>query len=201
MIIGIAGVAGAGKDSFFLALQEALLNKRNVIRFSLADKLKEEVSEFCIKKYNIDPRTCSREDKEKIRHVLVKYARDKRLASQGRYWLNQIEDEVLKYKSSETIAVITDIRYSDYERDEIFWLKHEIKGTLVHLSRFEEDENKFKYYRRGANEEELRNEPVLYEEADYSIEWPETEEGERKKMMIEHANKFLKWYKKHIDKT
>lgn len=201
MIIGVSGVAGAGKDSFFSTLKELLGGKTEVIRFALADKLKEELSDFCIKKYGIDPRSCSREDKEKIRHVMVAYAKEKRHVSSGRYWLEQIEEKIKKFKDSDSLAVITDVRYCDYEKDETHWLKSEMGGLLVHVSRYREDSSGFRHFLPGSNDEELRNEPALYSEADFNIEWPEVPKEGREEMMKNYVNKFIEWQKNLIDKT
>ena len=55
MVIGLAGVAGSGKDTFYSILS----SKINAKRFSLADKLKE-VKPWCWKHYGIDPLNCHR---------------------------------------------------------------------------------------------------------------------------------------------
>jgi len=65
-IIGLAGVAGAGKDLFCKLLSEEL----DCQRFSLGDELKEEIKPHCLKHFNIDPTTCSREDKNFLRPSL-----------------------------------------------------------------------------------------------------------------------------------
>ena len=62
MVIGLSGVAGSGKDTFYELLDEQI----NCKRVSLADSLKREVSGWTLKHYGIDALTCSREDKEKI---------------------------------------------------------------------------------------------------------------------------------------
>ena len=61
-IIGIAGVAGAGKDTFYSLLSQRMFCKRA----SFADFLKKEVRPWCGDQYGIDPCTCSREEKEII---------------------------------------------------------------------------------------------------------------------------------------
>ena len=50
-IIGISGVAGAGKDFFF----ENLNKKIKCKRFSLGDELKKEIRSYCLQSFNIDP--------------------------------------------------------------------------------------------------------------------------------------------------
>ena len=55
-IIGISGVAGSGKDTFYSLLSEVL----PCVRFSLADELKREVQQWCKIHYDIDSVNCRR---------------------------------------------------------------------------------------------------------------------------------------------
>lgn len=177
-IIGIAGVAGAGKDLLYtLASKHA-----NCVKFSLAESLKEECKDFCVGSFGVDPTSCSREAKNKIRPFLVGYGLTKRNVTEGRYWIDtltpKIKDFIFNYTlsssndSQDLFIFITDIRYNKYEKDEVSWLKNEMKGTLIHLSRFE---TKFpsseKIFVKGANEEEVEQDPSLNKNADLVIEW------------------------------
>ena len=56
-VIGLAGVAGAGKDLFFKILKESV---PNVKRYALADELKEELFEWSHMNYGIDTMRCTR---------------------------------------------------------------------------------------------------------------------------------------------
>jgi len=86
-VIGISGVAGAGKDLFF----NLLSNEIRARRFALADSLKYDVRDWCIRRYGIDPLECSREDKEKIREFLVFHGTFMRKRTQGRFWLDKLD--------------------------------------------------------------------------------------------------------------
>tara|TARA_Y100000766_G_C18916728_1_gene612181 strand:- start:9701 stop:10270 length:570 start_codon:yes stop_codon:yes gene_type:complete len=162
MVIGLAGVAGSGKDTFYSVLSSKI--KAN--RFSLADKLKEEVRPWCWKHYGIDPLNCHRHEKELIRDFLVFHAKHMREKTNGRYWVDKIDDEVRS--STEKYKIITDIRYDDYDNDEVSWLKNELGGVLVHISMVKGDGSLV----QPANSEEARNNPKLIEKADYKIKWP-----------------------------
>ena len=37
------------------------------------------------------------------------------------------------------VCIITDIRYAEYEKDEAYWLQKELKGKLVHISKYNKD--------------------------------------------------------------
>ena len=130
MVIGLSGVAGAGKDLFFSLLSEKL----NCQKFSLADALKNEVGLFSYPQYGIDPLDCTREEKNTIRPLLVLHGTFKRDQSEGRHWIEQLNKKILLNVLNDSIVVITDIRYDDYPKDEVFWLKEELGGVLVHIS-------------------------------------------------------------------
>jgi hypothetical protein len=181
MVIGVSGVAGSGKDTFFKIFKD-LLGKREVKRFALATALKQEAGNWTIPNYGIDPLNCSRAEKEIIRPFLVFHGVSKRHKSNGRHWINQLNDEILPFKESEQIAVITDIRYAEYEKDEFYWLKEELGGLLVHVSTYstKKDSNEgalLLEFSTPANEEEFRNDPNLKKNADYVLEWPEIRGG------------------------
>ena len=74
MIIGLSGVAGAGKDLFYSLLEQSL----PCVKASLADSLKRETSEWCKEHYGIDPLRCTREEKDIIRPFLVFHGVNKR---------------------------------------------------------------------------------------------------------------------------
>jgi len=170
-VVGITGVAGCGKDTFFKIFRD-LLSKRNIKtkRYSLADALKKEVSEWTKTHYGINATNCSREEKEIIRSFLVFHGSQKRLRTEGRHWIDTLNEKIKSDKlSSDTIIVITDIRYDDYPHDEAYWLQNELKGTLVHIGMYEPALEKRK---EPANPEEERNDPKLLNKTNYKIEWP-----------------------------
>ena len=74
-------------------------------------------------------------------------------------------------------AVVTDIRFDEYEEDEVYWLKNEMGGILVHISLFEFKNGK-KIFNKPANSDEASQNPRLLEKADYIIEW-EKVKGEK----------------------
>jgi len=177
MVIGVSGVAGSGKDTFFKIFQ-GLLREREVKSFALAAALKREVGKWTIPHYGIDPLNCTRREKEVIRPFLVFHGVRKRKSSEGRHWVDKLNSEVLPYRNCSEIAVITDIRYAEYEKDEIHWLKEELNGILVHVSTYTAiPDSSVVVISPPANEEESRNDPILKKNADYTLEWPKIEEG------------------------
>ena len=172
-IIGIAGVAGAGKDLFY----ELLSAKTKCRRFSLGDELKKEIRPYCLEHFNIDPTTCSRSDKNLIRRCLVSHASIMRTLSNGRYWLDKVDPQIKNHIFEQLLlsgevneySCITDIRYNQYENDEVSWLKKELGGILVHISQFKII-NSQKIFVPPANEDEASQDESLKSNADYVYE-------------------------------
>jgi hypothetical protein len=195
-MIGISGIAGAGKDLFC----KLLLKEIQGTRIALADPLKEETRGFILQKYAIDILNCSLEEKNKVRNLLVFYGGIKRYETKGEYWTSKAQKKADLCKG---VPVVTDIRYAEYENDEVQWLKGKNKGILIHLRKYCEIETMDsqqvrRIYFDPPNEDERRNDPKLREKADYSIEWPHVEDAkteEIKKELTPYAKEFAEWYK------
>lgn len=197
MIIGLSGVAGCGKDTFFSVLSESM----KVQRVSLADSLKEEVNDWTLRHYGIDATVCSREDKEKIRSFLVYHAGMKRDRSNGRHWIELASKRIAESRSDFT-TVITDIRFDEYENDEVSWLQDELGGKLVHLKLWQgvPDSNEgvlYRKYKEPANHAEAENDPKLIAKADYKIEIRQTDGSieDVKASIRPKVRKLIKWIK------
>lgn len=174
MFFGIAGAATVGKDTYYRLLKEICLEDYGikVIRFALADILKESLRGFILDKHKIDVVNCSTEEKNKVRFELVNYARVMRQGTKGRYWITKLNNEIEEYKNSSRfrksdIFCVTDIRHFEYPNDEVFWLKEENKGLLIYVE---------KYFQDGsicapANDDERRNDPLLRKHSDYLVRW------------------------------
>ena len=194
-IIGLSGFAGSGKDLFYEVLHE---KRPEFQRKSLADKLKLELRDRILKEDNIDILSCSREEKDQVRGKLVEYAKNKRVISRGRHWLNELDNEVRRTDSS---VCITDVRYDEYDHDEAYWLTKELGGVLVHIKRYDIINNNKKYF-EGPNEEERRNDPRLEAKATYNLEWPSFNGDIR---LIRHqaggfVDEFLAWLDRYNEK-
>jgi len=178
-VIGLGGIAQSGKDFFFANLKKT--TKRNVIRFAIADELKKELFSLIKNTYNVDIFNCSSEDKEKIRPMLLSHGKIRRNDSKGRYWINKISEKVKDAaKNEKNIVVITDIRYDEFAEDEVDWVKKELNGFFVHISKYTEDKG-VKVFGLPPNEDEAINNPKLIEKADYLIQWPDKLKEEQAK--------------------
>lgn len=158
-LIGIAGNAFVGKDSICKALIKSFEEKFKIkgIRRSLAgDTIRKNLKDISKTNFNIDIENPTIEQKKLIRPFMVEYGLLMRRISEGRYFIEQFED-------SDFVDIITDIRYTEYPKDELHWLKNEKKGFLVFLER----DGIF-----PANEHEENNNKILKIESNLYIKIP-----------------------------
>lgn len=154
--IYLSGTAKTGKDEF--AKQAIKFFEKQGVRakrFALADQLKLDIGEFVYDKFNIDIFNCTPEEKELVRPLMVAYGCAKRKISLGKYWVDFLENEISSYDGKIDIAIITDIRFCEYEDDEAIWATR--TGKLIHLQRTD----KYGDLILPANEEEERNDPKV----------------------------------------
>ena len=184
--IALSGVAGCGKNTVseivIKFLQRMGLESKEL---SIAMNLKKELVAPSKKLYGIDSFNCSREEKDLIRPFLVAHGQIKRNLSQGRHWIDKLTTEL----DREKINIITDVRFNEFEKDEVFWVKNEINGVLIHISRFCE-ENGERVFIPPANSAERENDPKVKNDADFILNWP-TEKNEVKRIF--NCEKLLKW--------
>jgi hypothetical protein len=128
--------------------------------------------------FGVDPVNCSREDKNKIRDFLVFYGKIMRNETQGTYWTSLVEKEINSHKSNNIVFCIPDIRYAQFKKDEVFWLKSFKNSKLVHVKKFDfhtvEIEGKIQFLKNFSipvNNDEAENCPKLEKLASHIIEW------------------------------
>lgn len=168
--VGICGVATAGKDTFFSLLKEYLATHGiEVRRFALADKLKHEIDPYLTSQFGISAFTTNPEEKKLIRPSLVAHGFVRRQQSKGTYWTKQLEQPLLEAMKSGIVPVVTDIRYAEFDEDEIYWVR-KFGGRLAYITRYHlvEDGKRFV---QPPNEDERRNDPKLRAQADHIVEW------------------------------
>ncbi len=179
-LIGISGAARSGKDTLCRALIREF-KKINLIaiRKSIAgDTVKKDLQELLMQKLNIDSFTENTDEKTLLRPILVEYGKLMRNTSQGRYFIDNFE------YSKNNINIIPDIRYAEYKRDELSWLKDESKGVLIFLEREEISD---------ANETEKINNKIIRNFADHYIRWGRLDENDEKEKTLinSYAREFL----------
>lgn len=177
-IIGISGLAGDGKDSVCRILQKFFKENSDFVveRLALADNLKMDCQQACLELFNIDPIECSRENKNKIRDFLVFYGKVMRSKTKGSYWTNLIDEKIENTNKENLIFCVPDIRYAQYENDEVQWLKTYEKSFHIHVKKhsIKYDSNSgrlVKIFSDPINSEESLNDPIVESYADYVLEW------------------------------
>lgn len=176
--IGLSGYARAGKDSLCEALIKAFKQKHNLEakRFSIAgDCIRKDLQSLILSKTNLCVHTHNDKEKTLLRPMFVEYGRLMRNTTKGRYFIEKLNAN--KEFMNNNISIITDIRYMEYPKDEVWWLKDEIKGTLFYIER-----DKLK----PANDFEFTNNKIIKDLAD--------------KVIRTSNYKELKDYKKEIQK-
>lgn len=167
-LLGVGCIARVGKDTFFKIFSD-ILKEYNIEteRVAFADQLKAEVDQFCREKYRISAFTKDPEEKETIRDCFVSHGKIMRKLSEGKYWTSLVQPIVDNYINHGKLVICTDVRFSEFQSDEINWLKEKNKGIYIHLNRFDENGNKFP----PINEEEAKNEKILQNRADFKLNW------------------------------
>lgn len=170
--VAICGVATAGKDTFYALLEEYL--KQHGIstkRVALADKLKDEIDPYLVSQFGISAWTKNPTEKKLIRPSLVAHGFVRRQQTAGTYWTKQLEGPIESLIGSDIVPIITDIRYAEFQDDEIYWVR-KFGGKLVYITRFYTDmKSGEKNFVQPPNEDERRNDPRLREQADHLVEW------------------------------
>tara|TARA_Y100001963_G_scaffold129009_1_gene183855 strand:+ start:1425 stop:2036 length:612 start_codon:yes stop_codon:yes gene_type:complete len=201
MVVGVSGVAGAGKDLFCDTLFNYLSceMKASVMKLSIAFALKRDLQEWCMYQYGIDPLNCTREEKELIREFLVFHGTFKRRNTEGRFWIDSLNSAIKRHSKNYDFILISDVRYDDYPKDEVHWVKEELGGVLVHISQYHLENrlnyNNVKVFRKPANAEEARNEPKLKAAADYQISWEKYDDINKDKYTKEKVVQFVEQLK------
>jgi hypothetical protein len=177
-VIGCGAVGRVGKDLLAKCLFSLFdLDGYDCKIYSLANALKQDVSEFLESKLGYDVWTQDTAEKAKFRDFLVWYGKQKREATQGTYWTSIVEKQILQdskeiYKQDRSgpfIAIVPDIRYAQYSQDEDRWVQNntEWMGKLIHVTRYDGDGGEFK----PLNTDESLNNPMIKKQADYRFKW------------------------------
>lgn len=180
-IIGVSGLARTGKNLFCdIAIKQLEEQSKIAQQFALADELKRDCEQFIKTKLGLDVWSEDTDVKNIFRPMLVWYGGVKRKQTQARYWIEKLVDII--NRNNAEIVFISDIRYAEYEYDELQFIKD--NGYLVHISKYERyspyfdelpeviDESKVKRrYVEPPNDDEKKNDPILKENADLLIEW------------------------------
>jgi hypothetical protein len=181
MIVGLSGLARCGKDSFFNFSKTSLRKKGlSCRRLAFADELKNELDDFLVKNFSISCFTEKTEEKEIIRPIMVSYGMAKRQMTNGRYWLNKIENKIKNSSDKFDYNFITDVRFEN----EVKSIK-DFGGVCIHITR---DKN------IAPNEEEKINDPIVKNSSDFNFYWEnfkDIDEGKPENLVSAFLDKIL----------
>ncbi len=157
-IIGIAGYARTGKDTF----GSILIKELNEIglsakKLSLAFELKSDLDSFLTDKFGISAFTEDAKEKNFIRPLLICYGTELMRKKDPGYWIKKLQKTIDLNNNSGIISVVCDIRFVN----EASWLRKS-GGILAHLKR------------TGigpADKNENENENSLREVSDFPVSW------------------------------
>ena len=185
LYIGISGVARSGKDSLALEIENLIRSYKGktIYKTSLAQPLKEDCKDFIKQYLGLNVFTDKNEEKATFREFLVWYGKVKRQQTEGKYWTNLLDQRVKKFQPD--ICIIPDIRYQQYEQDEVSWLKAKQNNILIHLQRIAINGEIVP----PANMDESINDSIIQNSADYKIVWPTFTDENKEENMREFAEK------------
>ncbi len=179
-LIGVAGFARSGKDTFFERSRDILEREgKKACRFAFADALKHESDEFLKKNVGISAFTEDSSEKEIIRPFLVTYGTQLRRRLDENCWIKSIQDQVAEKIDQGFYVFITDVRF----KNEAEWIKLN-NGNLTYVSR------------EGvgpANHDERKQLHLYKTSIDYNIFWPTFGENE-----INLADEYVLPFLSHI---
>jgi hypothetical protein len=202
LIIGVGGVARAGKNTFAKLLSAELDSLGfSCETFAIADRLKRDTDDFCLSKFGISAFTTKTEEKSSIRDLLVGYGDSKRRLSQGKCFTQEAEKKINESRCD--VAIVSDVRFDEFEEDEVFWIKEKMSGILIHVARFtfatvEENEKgelkglNERSFVGPANGSEQVNDPKVRDAADFSFNWPTFDENYEQRC-LSYVEKFVQW--------
>lgn len=170
-VVGIAGSARCGKDTFAILTQEVLIKSKSeqkVAKAGFADNVKQDCHKLLVEKAGISAYTEVTEEKELIRPLLVAYGTHLMRKINEKVWIRRMEPRLDLTKTIKASLFITDVRY----QNEIDWIK-ENGGKVIYI----EQEGL-----QPANSEEKKNDKYLRGGADLIVSWPKVGEGKTKSL-------------------
>lgn len=191
MLIGISGVATAGKNLFSTLLIQRLRERypQYLCReFSLAFQLRKELDPILRKNFKLDAWSQDSNEKIKYRDLFTVWADMRRKETNGAYFYEHLWKKIEKYEKPFNINIVTDVRFKEYEYDEADFFKE--KGVLVHISKYENNKNKRSFV-KPANRFESFNDPRVKKIADYKIAWPNINKSFYQPDLMVFVDKFI----------
>lgn len=157
VVIGVAGVARAGKDTLGNGIVKKL-SKQGIpaIRLSFATAVKTEIDKIIKMNFRFSAFTEIPKEKELIRPILVAFAEAAR-KDDPLFWVKKLKSRIETNIKNGVVSVITDVRF----KEEVISIR-KMGGFVVHLKRVGN---------KAANLIEKVNDPIVEGMSDYKIKW------------------------------
>jgi len=199
IVIGVGGFARSGKDTFVKVARKILSeNGYTSEKLAFADVLKIEIGPFLKQYYGVDVWTDDSSEKKLIRPLLVAHGCQKRIQTNGIYWVDKVEEQIQRIVSvcdvSKHVIFISDCRFPNEVSWVHDWQKLRWSGWFVHLKKYsvnsgiqydsctgkETGYREWKQFDEAPNDEEAKNDPICEKESDYRLELENVIEREQR---------------------
>lgn len=172
--IGVSGVARSGKNLFCdIAIKQLSQKGVKAKQYALAYYLKKDCEEFIKTKLGLDVFTEKTDDKTIFREMLVWYGGVKRKQTEGAYWTSMLQKDM--DADDNEVIFVSDIRYDQYPKDEVYWIKEVLGGYLVHVSKYTYNDWDERVFTEPPNEHEKLNDPLVKLKSDYLLQWKQSD--------------------------
>lgn len=132
--------------------------------YNFAFALKREIAPLIKEKYGFDSFSEDPEEKPKFREEMILHGKRKRAETNGKYWVDIVEEEIIK--DDMDFAIVGDWRYeSEYRLIEKFG------GVAIHITKWDMGRNGSLLAIPSDNQEENLNDPFVKEQADFCVNW------------------------------
>ena len=190
--IGVSGVARSGKNLFCdIAINQLIQNGIKAKQYALAYYLKKDCEEFIRTKLGLNVFTEKTEDKSIFREMLVWYGGVKRKQTEGTYWTSMLQKDIESDDSD--VIFVSDIRYDQYPKDEVYWIKEILNGKLLHISKYTYNDFDERVFILPPNEHEKINDPLVKSKSDYKLEWKQSDIKDVPLLQNEYLNDHVKY--------
>lgn len=195
LTVAVTGFARSGKNSL-CSLIESLCVEKNlgVKTFSFAYALKKDLDSFCKEHFNISSFS-EKEEKSIIRPILIAYGESQRKITNGTYWWKKVMSDINDfYDSGGSVALVSDLRFKEFEHDEIDFVKSYANSLTFCVQRVLSNGE----FLQAVHDSESRNSARLINCSDAVVKWDTV--GNNFAAMKHQSENALKLVKQAIQK-
>lgn len=160
-MIGISGVARAGKDTLAKCLKEIIEKEFDceVEIVSLAKQLKSDLDKVISCNFNFLVHTDDTSEKKLIRPILVAYGEAMKEKWGKDVWVKKLEKS-LSDRKEKKLYIVADVRF-DFEAE---YFQNKMNASIIHITKLGHE--------APANEVEAENDPLVKNVSNIVHTWP-----------------------------